>query len=56
LRIPKAEAVKPRQIRITPTVEGSAKEGGTSASTEAKPLTATGNGSRSEPVTTGEKG
>ena len=50
LRIPKAEAVKPRQIRITPTVEGSAK------GSDAKPLAATGNGSRSEPVTTGQKG
>jgi len=56
LRIPKAEAVKPRQIRITPTVEGSAKGSDATASTDAKPLAATGNGSRSEPVTTGQKG
>ena len=29
LRIPRAESVKPRQIRITPTVEGSAADGST---------------------------
>jgi HSP20 family protein len=29
LRIPRAEAVKPRQIRITPTVDGSATDGST---------------------------
>jgi HSP20 family protein len=29
LRIPKAEAVKPRQIRITPTVDGNATNGST---------------------------
>lgn len=59
LRFPKAESVKPRQIRISPTVEG--------ASTEAKPIAATGNestasttastnGSTAEPALAGQKG
>jgi HSP20 family protein len=33
LRIPKAEAVKPRQIRITPTVDGHSTNGSTIGST-----------------------
>ena len=33
LRIPKAEAVKPRQIRITPTVDGHSTNGSTNGST-----------------------
>ncbi len=48
LRIPKAESVKPRQIRISPTVEG--------VSTGAKPAGATTNGSTPEPALAGEKG
>ena len=37
LRIPKAESVKPRQIRISPAIDGSS---------EAKPVEASGNGAR----------
>jgi HSP20 family protein len=48
LRIPKAESVKPRQIRISPTVEG--------ASTRAKPIESTTNGSKREPAASGAKG
>jgi len=47
LRIPKAESVKPRQIRISPTVEGT--------STEAKPIEAPANGSKPEPVSAGRE-
>jgi HSP20 family protein len=47
LRIPKAESVMPRQIRISPTVEGSA--------TEAKPIEAKSNGSKPEPATAGRE-
>jgi HSP20 family protein len=50
LRIPKAESVKPRQIRISPTVEGSA------TSTEVKPVEAAANGSAPEPATAGSRG
>ena len=48
LRIPKAESVKPRQIKISPTLEGSA------TTTDAKPLEATTNGSQHEPATAGQ--
>jgi HSP20 family protein len=47
LRIPKAESVKPRQIRISPTLEGAP------TSTEARPLESTTNGSTREPATAG---
>ena len=56
LRIPKAEEVKPRQIRITPTVEGQARDrsdaaanghGGGTSTAETKPVGA-GAGSASE--------
>jgi len=56
LRIPKAESVKPRQIRISPSIEGTSTAGRTSGSTEAKPLAATANGSKSEPAIAGQKG
>jgi HSP20 family protein len=46
LRIPKAEAVKPRQIRITPTTDGSSAHG----SNGSKSL-ATGEASATEPAT-----
>ena len=49
LRIPKAESVKPRQIRISPTVEGSA------TSRDATPLASTGDGSTAEPVAAGKE-
>lgn len=42
LRIPEAESIKPRQIRISPTVEG--------ASSEFRPAEAHANGSTPEPV------
>ena len=48
LRIPKAESVKPRQIKISPTLEGSA------TTTDAKPLEATTNGSQHEPAPAGQ--
>ena len=48
LRIPKAEAVKPRQIRISPTVDGHA------TTTDAKPIESTANGSKSEPAPAGK--
>ena len=47
LRIPKAESVKPRQIRISPTIEGT--------STEAKPLGSTTHGSAPEPAAAGRE-
>ncbi len=50
LRIPKAESVKPRQIRISPTVEGS------TSTTDATPVEATTNGSTPEPATAGSRG
>ena len=53
LRIPKAESVKPRQIRISPAVEGTAVEG-TSTSRDATPIESSANGSTSEPVTAGK--
>ena len=48
LRIPKAESVKPRQIRISPTIEGQAKE--------TKSIAADSNGSTREPAAAGRKG
>ncbi len=43
LRIPKAETVKPRQIRITPTVEGHATNGSSApADRDGTPVTAGG--------------
>jgi len=50
LRIPKAEAVKPRQIRISPTVEGSATS--PRRLDEVKPADATksGNGQTQQPA------
>ena len=48
LRIPKAETVKPRQIRITPTVDGQATNGSTQSAGDAGPAvgaTAGSNGS-----------
>ena len=48
LRIPKAESVKPRQIRISPTVEGT--------STGSKPIESPAKGSTPEPATAGAKG
>jgi HSP20 family protein len=56
LRIPKAESVKPRQIRISPTTEGQAsqaqvREGGTSKSS---PMKTPSNGSSRETVAAGE--
>lgn len=56
LRIPKAESVKPRQIRISPSIEGASSDARTSVSTEAKPLAATANGSKGEPAMAGRKG
>jgi len=56
LRIPKAASVKPRQIRISPTIEGKSTETRTSGSTEAKPIAGTGNGSKAEPALAGRKG
>ena len=53
LRIPKAESVKPRQIRISPTVDGTSTQAAPDRSTETKPLTATGNGSKAEPAPAG---
>jgi len=47
LRIPKAESVKPRQIRISPTIDG--------ASTNAKPIESASNGSKAEPATAGRQ-
>lgn len=46
LRIPKAESVKPRQIRISPTDE---------ASTEARPIEPTTNGSAPDPAAAGRQ-
>ncbi len=48
LRIPKAESVKPRQIRISPTVDGT--------SARADEVTSGSNGSTPEPVASGAKG
>ena len=48
LRIPKAESVKPRQIRISPTVEGSA-----TPAADAPAATSTSNGSNREPAPAG---
>jgi len=56
LRIPKADSVKPRQIRISPSVQGTSTAVPASGSTEAKPLAATANGSKSEPEIAGRKG
>jgi HSP20 family protein len=56
LRIPKAESVKPRQIRISPTIDGTSTETRASGSTESQPIAGTGNGSRPEPAMAGQKG
>jgi HSP20 family protein len=56
LRIPKAESVKPRQIRISPTIEGSSSATRPSGSADAKPIATTGNGSKAEPSMAGQKG
>ena len=50
LRIPKAESVKPRQIRISPTIDGAA------STRDAEPVASSTNGSTSEPATAGSKG
>jgi HSP20 family protein len=47
LRIPKAESVKPRQIRISPTVDGQATP------TDTRPVETAANGSTNEPATAG---
>ncbi len=44
LRIPRAEAVKPRQIRITPTVDGSATNGSAAATDRGTPADDAGQG------------
>jgi HSP20 family protein len=49
LRIPKAESVKPRQIRISPAIEGGA------TSTDAKPIESATNGSTPEPASAGRQ-
>jgi HSP20 family protein len=49
LRIPKAESVKPRQIRISPTVEGSAM------SRAASPIDSSTDGSTPEPAGAGSR-
>ena len=56
LRIPKAESVKPRQIRISPTTEGHAQSGqvGSGQGTDVKPAERTSNGSTPETVGTGK--
>jgi len=56
LRIPKAESVKPRQIRISPSIEGTASATRPSGSTEAQPSAATGDGSKAEPAMSGLRG
>jgi HSP20 family protein len=56
LRIPKAESVKPRQIRISPTIDGKSTETRSSGSAETKPIARTGNGSKPEPTMAGQKG
>ena len=48
LRIPKAESVKPRQIRISPAIEGQAAE--------TKSIGSDSNGSAREPAAAGRKG
>ena len=51
LRIPKAEAVKPRQIRITPTVEGHATNGSDRRPPTGRARTADGdNGTAPDPM------
>jgi HSP20 family protein len=40
LTIPRAEAVKPRQIRISPTIDGDPSNGSTDASTDGSPAAA----------------
>ena len=56
LRIPKAESVKPRQIRISPSIDGASSATRPSGSAEATPVAATGNGSKAEPAMSGQKG
>ena len=56
LWIPKAESVKPRQIRISPSIEGTSTEARPAGSTEARPIASQGNGSASEPARAGRKG
>jgi len=56
LRIPKAEAVKPRQIRITPTVEGTSRSIADSSTTVQRSANGHGQPAASgEPVATGAK-
>jgi HSP20 family protein len=55
LRIPKAESVKPRQIRISPTIEGTSTDARSAGSTDARPIASQGNGS-TEPAPAGQKG
>ena len=50
LKLPKAESVKPRQIRISPTIEGTS----TPSPTDVKPIESTTNGSTREPATAGK--
>ena len=56
LRIPKAESVKPRQIRISPTTDGQATSGPVDEgrTKESAPMQTPGNGSTRETVAAGE--
>ena len=56
LRIPKAESVKPRQIRISPTTEGQATRGQVNQgrTTESSPMQSPTNGTTPETVGAGE--
>jgi len=56
LRIPKAESVKPRQIRISPTTEGHARSGqvGSGPGTHGNPGEPVSNGSSAETVGAGK--
>lgn len=61
LRIPKAESVKPRQIRISPTVDGSASRTSDRTpsdrkATETKAVEASTNGQTATPAATGTRG
>jgi HSP20 family protein len=53
LRIPKAEAVKPRQIRISPTVDGATTAGDPTRT--ATPDAGSVNGASNEPLTAGQE-
>jgi HSP20 family protein len=53
LRIPKAESVKPRQIRISPTVDGSSEQTRIHSGADGS---SSGNGSAREPVSAGHGG